>query len=182
MTTAVERQHKYRDAHREVLRERGRQVRERDRELLRERCRQYDAAHREERSLAAQIRYWDNREEILAKKAVAHLLNAEVLRQRSRAWQLANPEAKRAIDHRRRAKQTNAGGTHTAFDIRNIYNDQDGLCFWCDFEVGEEWHVDHLIPLSKGGSNGPENIVVSCPTCNMSKGSSDPIDFLERVA
>lgn len=34
--------------------------------------------------------------------------------------------------------------------------------------AGFEW--DHLIPVSRGGTNDPDNIVVSCRSCNRSKG------------
>ena len=32
------------------------------------------------------------------------------------------------------------------------------------------WHMDHIIPLSKGGLDLLENIVKSCADCNMKKG------------
>ena len=40
-------------------------------------------------------------------------------------------------------------------------------------------HVDHLIPVSKGGTNDPENLITSCEDCNLGKsdkliGSSAP--------
>jgi len=34
----------------------------------------------------------------------------------------------------------------------------------------EIWHMDHVVPLSKGGNDSLENIVKSCANCNMKKG------------
>lgn len=41
--------------------------------------------------------------------------------------------------------------------------------------------VDHVVPLIKGGGNGPENIVVACATCNLKKGAKLPHEFSERL-
>lgn len=30
-------------------------------------------------------------------------------------------------------------------------------------------HVDHVVPVSKGGSNDPSNLVTACETCNLGK-------------
>jgi 5-methylcytosine-specific restriction endonuclease McrA len=46
---------------------------------------------------------------------------------------------------------------------------QRGKCHWCGEKVGRFYHVDHVVPLSKGGSNGPENLVIACAFCNISK-------------
>ena len=48
-------------------------------------------------------------------------------------------------------------------------------------KVGGDYHVDHVIPLILGGSNGPENLVIACPRCNLSKGAKMPHEFSERL-
>lgn len=38
-------------------------------------------------------------------------------------------------------------------------------------------HIDHVWPLSKGGSNGPENLVLACAECNLRKSAKTPMEF-----
>jgi len=38
-------------------------------------------------------------------------------------------------------------------------------------------HVDHVIPKSRGGSESLGNKVLSCPTCNCSKGARTPEEW-----
>lgn len=99
---------------------------------------------------------------------------------KNRRWRKNNPEVTRAIDHRKRAKRRSAPGMHTADDIRRIHKEQDGHCFWCDVSISEAYHVDHYIPLFRGGSNDPDNLVIACAECNLKKGALMPWDFLGR--
>ena len=39
-------------------------------------------------------------------------------------------------------------------------------------------HVDHVFSKSRGGSNGLENKVLACPTCNIAKGARTPQEWL----
>jgi 5-methylcytosine-specific restriction endonuclease McrA len=77
----------------------------------------------------------------------------------------------------RRARMRGSDGTHTAADIIAQQERQKGRCYWCKRKLKTETHVDHVIPLVLGGSNGPENIVISCPRCNLAKGAKHPADF-----
>ena len=36
---------------------------------------------------------------------------------------------------------------------------------------GKNWHIDHIEPKSLGGTNHPTNLVKSCATCNIKKGT-----------
>lgn len=36
---------------------------------------------------------------------------------------------------------------------------------------GEAWHVEHVIPVSRGGPTHMGNLTLSCATCNMDKGT-----------
>lgn len=41
--------------------------------------------------------------------------------------------------------------------------------------------VDHVVPLSKGGSNQPWNMVLACFDCNEAKGDSPYRQFLKSI-
>lgn len=77
----------------------------------------------------------------------------------------------------RRALARKAGGKHTLVDVQNQYDLQEGKCFYCKILLGDVYQVDHYIPLTRGGSNGPENIVIACPLCNLRKNNKLPHEF-----
>lgn len=41
---------------------------------------------------------------------------------------------------------------------------RDGACMWCG--ATEELDVDHVVPLSEGGSSEPENLQTLCHDCH----------------
>lgn len=93
----------------------------------------------------------------------------------NRAWRKANPEQSAKIayiaKHRRRARKANAIGSHTTADIERIYLAQNGCCAYCDMPLpADKYHLDHIIPLSRGGSDNADNLTISCSRCNLSKG------------
>jgi hypothetical protein len=75
----------------------------------------------------------------------------------------------------------NAPGTHTAEDVQAQYDRQKGRCYYCHKKLDDKYHIDHVIPLAKGGSDGPENLVVACQFCNLSKHDKHPMDFDGRM-
>lgn len=82
----------------------------------------------------------------------------------------------------RRAKIKQVGGTFTAKDIMDLHIEQDGYCNGC-WELLEilGYHIDHVIPISKGGSNWPDNLQLLCPTCNLEKSAKMPEEW-EKIA
>ena len=96
-------------------------------------------------------------------------------------WSRRNPEAAKAINMANRIRRTTATGSHTAEDIKDIYKMQNGKCAYCKAEVGSSYHIDHIQPLSLGGSNNRDNIQITCPTCNMKKSYKDPIDYAQSL-
>jgi 5-methylcytosine-specific restriction endonuclease McrA len=42
------------------------------------------------------------------------------------------------------------------------------------------FHVDHIKPLALGGQHEPGNIQLLCPTCNVRKSCTDPIQYAQR--
>lgn len=53
--------------------------------------------------------------------------------------------------------------------VRSIVLERDGyICQYCSCD--KRLHVDHKVPLARGGSNAFDNLVTSCGPCNQSKG------------
>lgn len=44
-------------------------------------------------------------------------------------------------------------------------------CEYCSSIIGNDYHLEHLIPLCKGGNNETKNLGISCSSCNLEKGS-----------
>ncbi len=80
-----------------------------------------------------------------------------------------------------RAKGLRRPGIITAETLRGVILDSGGHCAWCgDSLVGQEFEIDHIHPLSRGGDNLPENLVLACADCNRRKGDKSPLTFAQE--
>jgi 5-methylcytosine-specific restriction endonuclease McrA len=60
--------------------------------------------------------------------------------------------------------------------VRRIVFERDAYaCGYCG--TREDLQVDHLIPLSRGGSNGFDNLITACVSCNLSTGAKTPVEW-----
>lgn len=97
----------------------------------------------------------------------------EILNAHARARHRQNPEKDIARAIVRRGREREAEGRLTAEDIETLLERQEYRCAapHCRTDILRVFHCDHITPLSRGGSNDPENIQILCPTCNMNKGA-----------
>jgi 5-methylcytosine-specific restriction endonuclease McrA len=58
-----------------------------------------------------------------------------------------------------------------------MLRDQGAVCAYCTMSLNGGYHVDHMIPLSRGGRNDWTNLAISCRACNLSKGSITVEEF-----
>lgn len=110
--------------------------------------------------------------------------NPQVINFRNAQWKLANPEKCRVHREAYRARKAGAVGAYTDRDTEQLLDEQNGVCAasFCSNDVRAGGHVDHIISLSRGGSNWPENLQILCPSCNKSKGAKNYEDWLEEKA
>lgn len=50
-----------------------------------------------------------------------------------------------------------------------VMQNSNSACVACGFT--QDLHVDHIVPLSRGGTNDLENLQMLCSRCNLSKGA-----------
>lgn len=118
---------------------------------------------------------------VAARTADAAIQKAEHKRAYMRGWRRENPLIASAQSRAKKARRKNAPGRHTAADVQAIGGRQKWRCAWCGKPCDGNYHVDHIIPLARGGSNGPENICIACPPCNLSKKAKLPHEFAQSM-
>jgi 5-methylcytosine-specific restriction endonuclease McrA len=123
-----------------------------------------------------------NKDRITAYRVANYLAKKGEIKIRNSAYHAANPEKARVWRRGRRARLRNAEGVFTEADVKAILRSQSYRCYWCRDDISEEHHNDHFVPLARGGSNWPENIVGACPTCNISRRDKLPGEFLAYLA
>lgn len=127
----------------------------------------YDAAYRTA-----------HREEILAREAAFHVANPERKRIYSVVYNANHPIERAARGAKRRALQRGAAVGDIAA-VKAIYRRareaKNVKCYLCGkpIPMGGR-HVDHVVPLSKGGKHTASNLAVAHKKCNLSKGSKHP--------
>lgn len=77
-------------------------------------------------------------------------------------------------NHRRRT------AARAGDDIRKsqVWKRDGGVCHLCGLPADiRAWHLDHVLPLSQGGTHTWDNVAVSHPACNLSKGATPPAEL-----
>lgn len=88
---------------------------------------------------------------------------------------------------RRRLREQNAAGSHTAKQWFARIEFQNYLCFWCFEDMRDSAQIfrgtkGHVIPLCRGGSDYIENIVAECAPCNREKGTKTGTEYRDYLA
>ena len=104
-----------------------------------------------------------------------------VLEEMSEAQMYEQPEWKRELGERlakykkRNTPRSDDSGTRKPISsgLRFRIFQRDGFeCFYCGKAPPQtELQIDHIIPVSKGGTNSVENLVTACAECNRGKGT-----------
>ena len=92
---------------------------------------------------------------------------------------------KRVLQQKRRIlklQNTPIGKHFTADDIKLKLKLQHSKCIYCKISIKGGYHIDHIMPLCKGGSNESSNIQLLCKDCNKSggKGSKLPHEYAQE--
>ena len=125
--------------------------------------------------------YAANHKKVRAASAAWRAANPEAVRAASAAWSAANPEAKRTHNQNRRARKLAAGGQLPQGLAEKLLKLQRGTCACgCKQLLGDDYHLDHIMPLALGGSNTDDNIQLLRSRCNQQKNASHPVDFMQR--
>lgn len=98
-----------------------------------------------------------------------------------RLYQIEHPDKIKANTQKQRARRRDAPGEYTGDDLKELYQLQNGKCWWCERDLDGEYEPDHRVPICKGGTNHIGNIVLACRECNRSKAGRMPWEWIGRL-
>lgn len=96
-----------------------------------------------------------------------------------RKYRKANPHKVREWKHRRSNGKVLPRLPYGT--IPRLGELQRWKCAICRIGIKCAYHVDHIMPIAKGGKHEPRNLQLLCATCNVRKNSKDPIAYMQEV-
>lgn len=180
---------RYRLAHPERVKAQEATRRESHAEDLKAQQAAYRAAH-PERVKATKAAYRaSHREEERAYRNAWAAAHPEKARERAAAWARENEERYR--ENARRGSAIRRGAVPCTHDLCQsvgvgilAWQVSDQRCYLCGvgLQRGPGMHMDHVIPIKRGGLDCVENVRPTCRSCNSAKRNRDARDFLARPA
>jgi 5-methylcytosine-specific restriction endonuclease McrA len=99
--------------------------------------------------------------------------------ERALRHQRERPDLRKATTDRRQERNQNAEGSYSKSDIDLLFKNLKGRCFYCGEIFDNNYTVDHMISLAKGGTNWPSNLTLACKVCNFDKHTKSASEFVK---
>jgi 5-methylcytosine-specific restriction endonuclease McrA len=136
--------------------------------------REHYRKNRESRLAAVKAYRAENRDEVNARRRAANKRDRPKISAAMQRWRNENPDKWRPI-HRKKEALRRArlrGCEAEAIDPAVVFERDEGVCGICGGAVDPaDWHMDHVVPIARGGPHVYANVQVAHPRCNSSKGA-----------
>lgn len=108
------------------------------------------------------------------------------LKARRRNLYLTSDKLKNSIRKGKMKRERNLIVEHHFTEWIELLKKHNNTCFYCGIRMTKTPGIkqrtrDHIVPISKGGSDKIENIVPACKSCNSRKGKLTLDEFLEKL-
>lgn len=114
----------------------------------------------------------------IATRRLNNIANVESLRASRKAWKIRNPEHTKLVVRIRRERIKGAKGNCNIKKWIDRVSYFGWRCVYCNIGLNSTTLViEHSIPISRGGSNWPSNLVPSCASCNYKKWNQTSLEF-----
>lgn len=116
-------------------------------------------------------------DEAAEQKRIWRKSNADKVAATNRRYRETHPETVRIARRKRKARLRGVPSEpYTRDDVLRAWG---VICYLCDSIVPDDWQVEHVIPISRGGHDTVGNVRPACPGCNHSKSNKlSPIYLL----
>lgn len=141
----------------------------------------YFEERREARRIELQVMKDQNAENKRARMEMTRPIREAMSKQKKKAAEKVRRNKKRSEPYGRRIEKINVRcnglGKLSNGIIKELLIRQNFKCAYCSIDITDSRHVDHIVPIAKGGMNIDSNVQLLCPKCNIAKSDSHPKAF-----
>ena len=138
----------------------------------------YKEKKRTELKEYSKLYYLKNKEKVKAYTKKWSLKNREKINKTRSLRRKSNPELHRSSSRMRKIKLAVSGRLSAGLTSK-LFKLQRGKCACCGLPLGDDYHLDHIMPIALGGQNTDDNIQLLRAKCNQQKNAKHPIDFMQ---
>jgi 5-methylcytosine-specific restriction endonuclease McrA len=126
------------------------------------------------------VRYQKNKEAKLLQNRIWYKNNKDSADARRAKWRKENPAKVKFYSHKRISRKLGSAGNEytSAEHISARFEVFGGRCWMCGSVASS---MDHVKPLSKGGSHWPSNLRPACRSCNSQKSAKWPYNTSTKI-
>lgn len=129
------------------------------------------------RAWHAEHSYWSRPDVVVRRKAQRSTVEArEYERERWSRYYSENRDAVVANSKAKEARRKGASSIPFTAEQLDARLSMWAGCWMCGCDLGDDFHVDHVKPLSRGGWHCLSNLRPACARCNISKGAKWPLN------
>ena len=156
---------KYRNENSEKIKQKKQEYRIKNKEVLSDKHKKY---------------YKENKEILLEKQKLyyqQHKIKITNYKKHYNSTEKGKYNIKNGRHTYRSRKTSTCDNTVTTKALTELMVRQQYCCFYCGTALDPKdrnTHLDHYVPLSKGGTHSISNVVWSCATCNLTKNNKLP--------
>jgi 5-methylcytosine-specific restriction endonuclease McrA len=134
----------------------------------------YDSTHRTQKRIYRE----KNKERERKNNASRREANKEKIKIKKADYYSKNRDDYRLRWQSRRTLKSN--GVLSKGLTKKLFELQRGRCACCGKPLGDDYHLDHIMPLALGGANEDKNMQLLRQRCNNQKHAKDPIAFMQE--
>ena len=150
---------------------------EQNKEKIKERMKVYSKEYYEQNQDKISIKHKKYRENIKNKYGVSE---STLRRREDENFRLQHnlrisnyKNLKRALEYYNNKKSDKLPSKSQSRMLLKLYEIQNNNCPYCSNNMKNDIHIDHIIPLSKNGSNKVHNLILCCSYCNLRKNAKE---------
>lgn len=160
--------------------EHQKKYRNNNKEKLNLAAQEWQKCNPEKKSVISKRHHEKNKVECNKRSKEWKLKNKDRVLSYAKEYAKNNPTVKRRSENKRRAIKKGSSGSLSNGIIEKLYKLQRGKCACCGKPLGDDYHLDHIMPLALGGENEDLNMQLLTKLCNLQKSAKHPTKFMQE--